>query len=129
MSDDCPIEVLTSDLKIHEDECKYRKLKCPACNADDVPFIKLVDHLNEDDHGRIEDFKQCPINKKWPSQSYDYENPYLEFGIYDEIEYILWLPFFSHFDFSRKTKNFKPFFTKNEKKSHPKNRNQCCFLW
>ena len=81
-----------SDLTIYEDECKYRKLKCPACNkfhkilhksnADDyVPFIKLLDHLNADDHGRIEYFKQCPINKKWPSQSYDYENPYLEFGI------------------------------------------------
>ena len=31
---------------------------------------------------------------------------------------VMWLrlPFFSHFDFSRKTKNFKPFFAKNEKK-------------
>ena len=28
----------------------------------------------------------------------------------------LWLPFSSFFDFSRKTKNFKPFFAKNEKK-------------
>ena len=28
----------------------------------------------------------------------------------------IYFSFFSHFDFSRKTKNFKPFFAKNEKK-------------
>ena len=32
------------------------------------------------------------------------------------IRLSLWVAFFSHFDFSRKAKKFKPFFMKNEKK-------------
>ena len=36
--------------------------------------------------------------------------------------------FFSHFNFSRKMKNFLQFFAKNEIKSHSKNRHNCIFL-
>ena len=75
MSDDCPIELLMPELKIHEDECKYRKVKCPKC-LKDVSLILLLDHLNEkhDDAYNTNDiqrFNQCPIYKKWkgPTES------------------------------------------------------------
>ena len=38
----------------------------------------------------------------------------------------LWVAFLSHFDFSRKTKNFKPFFAKNEKKTKKNPTYKCC---
>ena len=44
MSDDCPIELFMPELKIHEDECKYRKVKCPKC-LKDISLISLLDHL------------------------------------------------------------------------------------
>ena len=54
MSDDCPIELLMPELKIHEDECKYRKVKCPKC-LKDISLISLLDHLIEK-HDDIQQF-------------------------------------------------------------------------
>lgn len=69
MSDDCPIELLMPELKIHEDECKYRKVKCPKC-LKDISLISLLDHLIEK-HDDIQQFFQCPISKEWkgPTES------------------------------------------------------------
>ena len=72
MSDDCPIELLMPELKIHEDECKYRQVKCPKC-LKDVSLILLLNHLNEkhDDIQRFIGPNDHPIIKKWkgPTES------------------------------------------------------------
>ena len=41
----------------------------------------------------------------------------LGFGNIHEIGFCLWFPFFSHFDLSQKTRNFKPFIAINDKKT------------
>ena len=64
MSDDCHIEDLLSEVKIHEHECKYRNVTCPnfECGAK-VTFDGLLEHIKSD-HPLVEEFNEFPIVKK-----------------------------------------------------------------
>ena len=64
MSDDCPIEKLLPELKIHERECKYRIVTCPNFECGDkVTFDGLLDHI-KNGHILVEKFNEFPIAKK-----------------------------------------------------------------
>jgi hypothetical protein len=44
----CQVVILLKDLEVHEVDCVYRNINCPFrdCNAKDVSFIGLGDHLD-----------------------------------------------------------------------------------
>jgi hypothetical protein len=43
----CQVFIILKDLEVHEVDCDYRNINCPFldCNAKDVSFISLGDHL------------------------------------------------------------------------------------
>ena len=64
MSEDCPIEKLLPELRIHERECKYRIVICPNLDCGDkVSFDGLFDHI-KNGHPLVEKLNEFPIAKK-----------------------------------------------------------------
>ena len=48
MSDVCTTELMMSELKIHEGECKYRPILCPLLSCgNEVPYIDVLKHIEE----------------------------------------------------------------------------------